>query len=321
MSSYSAILIPLDGSGFAESALPAAMSLARRSKAAIHLVRVHSQLPLWDVGAEVVVLSPEMEKETLEYEETYLEQAAGRVRAAGFEVFSSVLKGEIVPAIRDYCRDHAIDLVVITTHGRGGVRRAMLGSVADHLMRTSSVPVLMITTRSAPRITTAWPSRILVPLDGSPHSAASLKQVRALDPDRTARILLTAIVQTIPPTINPWVFPPEFFLETAEHRSLHSRDYLNRTVTELRSEGFRVGGRIELGTKVAREILKVALSKRCDLIVMTTHGAGGMDRVMFGSVADQVIRHSTTPVLVVRPQAVQPVTQTGPARELAQAGA
>jgi nucleotide-binding universal stress UspA family protein len=322
MLTYSAVLIPLDGSGFAEDALPAGVSLARRSNAAIHLVRVHSQLPLWDVGAEVVVLSPEMEKEIMEREKAYLEEVKGSLRGGRLTVSTAALKGEVAPALKEYCGEHEIDLIVMTTHGRGGIRRAMLGSVADELVRTSSVPVLIVTTRSAPNMTTAWPSRIMVPLDGSIHSTSALEQVRALDPERKSKLLLTAVVQTIPPAINPWVFPPELSVDTVVERDQQLRGFLNRTVRELRTEGFRVASRIAVGSKVAREILKQATGQRCDLIVMTTHGAGGLDRVMFGSVADQVLRHSNVPVLVVRPvpEKSLPFTTSEPARGLAKAG-
>ena len=111
-------------------------------------------------------------------------------------------------------------------------------------------------------------------------------------------------------------------MEIVDQNQERLRNHLSRTAEHIGMLGFKVHTRVLAGGKVAREILKLATLKQCDLIVMATHGAGGLDRVMFGSVADQVIRHSKIPVLVVRPEVDLPLaTQTRPEWTLAEAGA
>lgn len=299
MFNVNAILIPLDGSDVAECALAAGITVARRLNAFIHLVRVHTQLP-HEVGAEVVTLTPETEREVVAQEEEYLDRIADRLRDEGLAVSTDVVKGAIVPALRAYSDRHGIGLVVMSSHGRGGLSRAVLGSVADDLIRSTLVPVLIVTPRTAARITAGWPGRILVPLDGSELGASAMNLLPVLDPAHGASVLLVSVLQTVPAGINPWVFPPELLVPTIEQRGQELRQYLDRAARRLRSEGFRTGIRVATGCKVAAEILKLAIGKGSDLIVMSTHGAGGIDRVMFGSVADQVLRHANIPVLVVR---------------------
>jgi nucleotide-binding universal stress UspA family protein len=322
MRNINAILVPLDGSPVAESSLPAAVNVARRLNALVHLVRVHPQFPLGEFEADILALGPDTERKVVEQEAGYLEGVATQLRGDGVAVTTEVVKGEIVPALRSYIERHDVGLVVMASHGRGGLTRAVLGSVADTLIRSVSIPVLLVNPRTVARVNTAWPSRILVPLDGSVLGASAMELLPLLDPDRNAKVLLTSVVQTIPPSINPWVFPPEFFSDTVEQRDEQSRHYLARTVWDLRCQGFHAGVRIGVGSKVAAEILKLAIWKRCDLIVMSTHGAGGLDRVMFGSVADQVLRHANIPVLVVHPvEKAEPTVESAPACELARTGA
>jgi len=314
MSDVKAILIPLDGSDLAECALAAGSSIARRLNAFIHLVRVHTQLPLFEVGAEIVTLTPESEREITEQEEQYLEGVATQLRAEGLAVSTTVVKGSIVPALHSYTEHHGIGLVVMSSHGRGGIRRAVLGSVADQLVRSVSIPVLIVTPAMAPRIDDQWPRRVLVPLDGSELGDSAIDAVRELDPRRTAQLLLATILQTSFPPMSPWAYQPDLYPEAVEHNQERLRMHLNNVADGLRADGFRVAARILNGGKVAREILKLGIARQCDMIVMATHGAGGLDRVMFGSVADQVIRHSNMPILVVRPMLNEP-TQADNRRE------
>jgi nucleotide-binding universal stress UspA family protein len=294
-----AVLIPLDGSDLAETALLAGSAIARRLNAFIHLVRVHTQLPL--MGAEVVALSPETERAVEQEEESYLEGVAARLRADGLAVSSAVVKGAIVPALQDYAERHGIGLVVMTTHGRGGIRRAVLGSVTDHLVRSIPLPVLIVTPAMAPRIDDGWPRRVLLPLDGSSLGNSAVKALDQIDPLRCSHLILTTVLTTTLPAFSPWGFhfEPSLMMPAAEDDRL--RSHLQATAEKLRGGGYRTSVRIMEGGTVAREILTLAVGRQCDLIVMATHGASGLDRVMFGSVTDQVIRHSSIPLLVVRP--------------------
>src|SRR5688500_16609867 len=139
------ILLPLDGSLFSEQALHVAARIAWRANAELHLVKVR---PL---ATGLLSADPQAAAATLQRESAgdreYLERVAARLRAPGRRVHTNVLTGTPTIALSGYVTDTQIDLVVMTTHGRGGLSRAWLGSVADRLVRTTSVPVLLLRPR------------------------------------------------------------------------------------------------------------------------------------------------------------------------------
>jgi nucleotide-binding universal stress UspA family protein len=262
---------------------------------------VHTQFPLYEVGAGIVTLTQETEREVEKQEERYLEEIAGQLRASGLAVSTEVVKGAIVPTLADYAERHGIGLVVMSSHGRGGIRRAVLGSVTDQLLRMVSLPVLIVTPGMAPRIDDGWPRRVLLPLDGSALGGSAIHALDLVDPLRCSRLLLTTVIPASIPALSPWGYQFEPWIEASSDEEDRLQAHLAQTTERLRVCGYRARSRVMNGGKVAREILKLAIGWHCDMIVMATHGAGGLDRVMFGSVTDQVVRHSSIPVLVVRP--------------------
>lgn len=319
MTNVRAILVPLDGSELAECALAAAAVVARRLNAFVHLVRVHTQLPL--LTAEVVVLNAETERAVVEQEKRYLEGVATRLRHKGVAVSTEVVKGPIVLALWTYVERHGVSLVVMSSHGLGGIRRTIIGSVADLLVRAVTIPVLIVNPDMAAAIDHGWPRRILLPQDGSALGASATSVLEVVDPGRTAHLCLATVFQTSFPAMAPWGFPMEPFLDAIDQNQDRLRNHLRQTAERLRADGYQLTVQVLTGSKVARELLKLGTARHCDLIVMATHGAGGVDRVMFGSVADQVIRHSKLPVLVIRSSADAELTPTRPEQSLAEAGA
>src|SRR5262249_12944805 len=137
------ILVPLDGSEFGEGALPLAMTIARRANATVHVAHVH--VPLAAMYAETMVsLESTLDPELKEQEKAYVERVArewgGKVP---FPVVSHLLEGPVAEAVLEFVAGKAIDLVVLTTHGRGAFSRFWLGSVADELVRRLPVPILL----------------------------------------------------------------------------------------------------------------------------------------------------------------------------------
>jgi nucleotide-binding universal stress UspA family protein len=169
---YRSILVPVDGSTFAEHALPLALSLARHSGASLHLF--HVVQPLASVYSEAplfVESECDLEARIQERMRTYLDELAGRLaKRWSAVVTSSLLAGEVVPSFLAHTAETKPDLVVMTTHGRGPLGRFWLGSVADELARVLPVPLLLVRPqeKAEPDLETEPPLRqILIPLDGS----------------------------------------------------------------------------------------------------------------------------------------------------------
>lgn len=165
-----AILVPLDGSPFGEHALPFALCLARRAQAAVKLLHVHQITPLVPDagGAFLDHLELALKKE----ERNYLDEIAHKLAAlAPALTFHPVLlAGEAAGVIEEYVEREKIDLVVMSTHGRGALGRFWLGSVADDLVRHLAVPILLVRPGDEPVDLGKEPvlARFLLPLDGTP---------------------------------------------------------------------------------------------------------------------------------------------------------
>jgi nucleotide-binding universal stress UspA family protein len=165
--------------------------------------------------------------------------------------------------------------------------------------------------------------RILVPLDGSRLSASILDQARTVALTNTAELVLAMIVEPLPTMVPPVPYPLGVPPVSEEARMLEDQRYLDAVRVRLEDEGLQVETRVLVGRNVAKQITEVAVRERCDLITMATHGAGGLDRLLMGSVTDRVIRRSSVPVLVLRPPTEVPThdAQAEEATELVGVGA
>ena len=151
---YKHIMVPLDGSQLAECVLPHVVGVVTGCGVPrVTLVRVVTPLRIYGTELDASV-SPEImakvESETLNTARVYLNKQAQSLARSGVQADVKVLFGNVLEALTDYAEKNAVDLIVIATHGRGGVTRFVMGSVADRIMRSSRVPVLMIRPRECP---------------------------------------------------------------------------------------------------------------------------------------------------------------------------
>lgn len=292
------ILVPLDGSALAEKALPQAVALAGRFGAALHLVTVHPPLTLYSPVDDPVAAMAEVDREARAAEAEYLRRQAERIAAdSGIAVNDAVLDGEPARELARYVSGQQIDLVVMTTHGRGGVSRLWLGSVADRLVRQTERPVLLLRPDTPPNA--ALFERILVPLDGSVRAETALAAARELMQPSRGKIHLLFVVQPpfifTPPPPRKWTGPES---EPIQRRQLHAYRYLRRLSGPERDPGQHIAAQAVVAYDVANEIIAYAEEYRVGLIALATRGRSGLARWAMGSVADKVLRGGSVPVLV-----------------------
>lgn len=292
------IFVPLDGSPFSEYALPAAISLARRSGAALVLAHVH-QLAIPAIAMTGEVMYDARLDEYLRNEErAYLEDVLGRVTAIwDGAVRCDLLEAPVAPALLDHIQAVGAELVVMSTHGRGGVARAWLGSVTDRMIRQSPQPVLVIHPGDDPVDLAAEPSfkHIVIPLDGSPGAEGAIAMARAIGDPANARYTL---IQALEPAVH------RFALDGVRHDPQpfegaweHAQAYLHQVAASLRATGATVDVETPLGAP-AETILGYLAANAVDLVALTTHGRAGVTRMLLGSVADKLVRGATTPLLI-----------------------
>jgi len=295
---YTTILVPLDGSEFSEHALPWAHAVALRTGGAMRLVHVLQPPPPGPAG--VPTLDAQLEADGREYIWQHLESIAAALDPpppSGCRC--DVRLGEPATALRYAVRAHNADAIVMTTHGRGGMARAWLGSVADELIRTAGVPVLTVRPPSA-KPAPAGPARlerILVALDGSPLSESVLPAVRPLAGGTVELVL----VRVAPATPEP-VYPPRRPDAEPAPADAESDAYPAAVAARLAGAGLCARVMNVTNDDPVEGLLGAAAAIDADVIALATHGRGGLRRALLGSVADRVVRRAGRPVLLHRPR-------------------
>ncbi len=302
---YRTILVPLDGSAFAEQALPVASELAARSKATLHLVLVHQAATVLAGPGEPVVLDPAIDERLRREELGYLASMKQLVSKQGpVTIVEALLEGPVAPAVAEYAAAQHADLVVMTTHGRGVFSRFWLGSVADRLVRQLEQPMLLIRPQAlhgAPPPSAIH--RLCVPLDGSTLSEAMIEPTLALAETLGAGLTLLRVVERLAPVWlpTPGVVPaPD--TDQVPHRQLEAQRYLNAIADRLRLKGVPVETAVEVAPEPVSGIQQFVEREGMDLVAIATHGHGGPVRFLLGSVADKLVRGASVPVLVWRPR-------------------
>lgn len=262
------VLVPLDGSPHAESALSIAETLCRAFAARLTLVSVD--------GTKGKPGVPKTESPV----EIYLKQLAWQLQQAGLKVDCAVERGRPDEVINTIARDMGADLIVMTTHGISGLEQLFISHVAERVIRNARSPVLLI------RPTEAWHSRrtrfkrLLVGLDGSLVSESALRYARKFAETFGSEVLLLGV--------------PEADFEEKELRK-----YLESMALALQSRNVQARA-IITGSGAARTIVSVSELEDADLVILTKNGRGGSVRdVMLGSVANRVIQTTQRPVLLV----------------------
>ena len=194
------ILVPLDGSPFAEQALPWAACLAKVCGAHLELVRVHDPVPPWTIATEGAVAATTVDPTIRDAEEQYLANCAARLEEGGFAgVTRKLIEGDVVEQIACHAEDNAFGLVVLATHGRGAISRLWLGSVSDALVRRLTVPVLLIRPTEGTAVPRAERFRkVFVALDGSTESESAIAPALALADPKGCEVVLLRVVPAGP---------------------------------------------------------------------------------------------------------------------------
>ncbi|MBI4010668.1 MAG: universal stress protein [Candidatus Rokubacteria bacterium] len=288
------ILVPLDGSRLSEAIVPLAEALARDYDAELLLVRALRTLN-----------SAEAEVKAQEEAEAYLRGRAEEMTTRGLRVEWKVWYDEPDRAIADAARFNEVDLITMTTHGRGGWSRLMFGSVAEGLVRMAPVPVLLV------RGELAWRPgdlrKIVVPLDGSERSEAILPVVERLAGPFDLGIELLRAIEPLP----AYAAAEISSARTEEMIALEEADaegYLRKVATPLEAKGLRVTRSVGRGLAVD-VILRRTEELGAGLVAMSTHGRTGVGRLLIGSVAERVLRSAPVPVLLWKAPAAKPASR------------
>lgn len=270
------VLVALDGSEDSEAALSGVRPLLRRRSPEVVLVRVALRPPAdlhYSVDSSGLVAEAD----------GYLAKVETDLRSDGFRARRLVTVGVPAESILEAAERERADLLALATHGRSGLARAVLGSVAESVVRHTTKPVWL--TRSGVEEPIRENVRtILAPLDGSLHSEQAIPVLVDLGRTFDARLVL---YHAFPPR------PNRSELEVPTQPLEPARRLL---------EAAGVAAECDFGEGDAAErTLQAAHDVEADLIVVATHGRTGIRRLVLGSVAERILRRAAVPVVVVRP--------------------
>ena len=275
------ILVALDGSPESEQILGEVERISTRHTA-VDLLHVlphpHQEVPNLGVDLEDVA-------------ETYLEQAAGRIPDRTVRTF--LWRGDPQEEILKAARSLKSDLIALTTHARRGLSHLLMGSVAEAVVRNATVPVLL--TRPGLARPRKPLERILVPIDATDQSHEVSGTVKDLVADSSAEVILLRVV--VPIVVGDPVtgFTPIGVPEPLPDPTPSVEKFAH----QLAEEGVKARAVVTFGA-AADQILQQAKTLDVDLIAMATAGRKGLRRLMIGSVAEDVVRHTDRPVLLHR---------------------
>jgi nucleotide-binding universal stress UspA family protein len=298
---YTRILIPLDGSKTAEQALPYARTLANKLKVPVEFMGVIDIAELaMHISAEKARYLERMIEQGERSSMDYLKRIANTF--PGLSVNCAIEKGTAAEAIIDKAAVDKGTLITMATHGRSGINRWVLGSVAEKVLRATNNPLLLI--RAVDQATPGGEARltsVIVPLDGSELAESVLPAVVELAKKLDLEILLFRAFN-IPYGIYAGAdgyYAINFDQLIAEIKD-EANAYLEKKTEELKRKGVeKVSCLVKEGLS-ADEIISFGRQTSDNLIAMCTHGRSGVKRWVLGSVTETVVRHCGDPVLVIR---------------------
>lgn len=306
---YSRILAPLDGSEYAERVLPFTQSLATGLSLPVTLLyAIEPEHPSISQSLNPGLHQHQSAEHRTQHAMAYLEPVAAELRNAGLNVGTAIPQGQPDAAIVEEADKDPGVLITMSSHGRSGLTRWWMGSVADRVLHLASNPLLIIHA-THPRGTDQEErfERIIVPVDGSELAEQILPHVTYLS---AATGVTIDLVQAIPSrdeyngfiSLRPTglISSLPSYEEYDQTVSAEAASYLDDLKTRLLQQGAASVETQLLHGPAADSITDLAASTRNNLVAMTTHGRSGVARMVMGSVAERVVRQSASPVLLVR---------------------
>lgn len=300
------LLVPLDGSQLAETILPVVQTFARALNARVTLLHVVEPAAPTTVHGDRHLLNEQEARD-------YLEAIAAGMRSANIYVdihVDAAVGGDVVRAIFAHGGELNSDLIVLTNHGHSGLRQALFGSIAQQVLQSGAIPVLLVKAEHAAPPQPYTCEKILVPLDSSPLYEHALDVAAELGRALGALLQLVVVVPTVG-TLSPERAATGMLLPTSTRAMLElaengAREYLDRKCAQFQDSDIRIQTEVLRGD-IPAQIVAAEQQDRADLIVMATHGRAGLDAFWSGSIAPKVLHRVHAPMLLLRVAGDEPV--------------
>jgi nucleotide-binding universal stress UspA family protein len=283
------ILCPVDFFPASERALAYALRLAEKDGARVKLLHVVSLiLPMgYDYPVDSVAMLERME----EASRKQIEKLAARYAQPGQHIEIEMARGDVSTEIRKAVASFKPDLVAMGTHGHRGFQRWLIGSTTERFLRHSPVPILVISAAQKGAVKDVSFKRIMVTTDFSKDAARAFKYAFSIAQENQADITVLNVLDEMRAVTSK---------EYRDQQAKKARAELAKLVPPDAADWCTVEIRVEAGTPY-HSILTALKKTKTDLLVMSTHGKGMMDRALLGSTTERVVKATTCPVLLIPP--------------------
>jgi nucleotide-binding universal stress UspA family protein len=292
------VLVPLDGSSFAESALPVAIGMALRTGGELHVLSVLEDASSYNSDFAVA------EHARIR---NYLDGLTTQLREVWTgPLHTSVRGGRIAREIASTALDWRADVIVMSAHGKNGASTLGMGSIAERCVRSGFCPILLVRPSETEPLDVSnvpMPAEIVVPLDGSTLAEQALPFGAALSTVFSASLKLLRILEPVG-TLTPMDNLLGSVRRLRATKRTAANAYLDSRVEALRLSGVQACSELVGESGPAEAIV---LRERHDWLVITTKGRGGLGRPFFGRVAESVVRSSRNPLLLIPPNRNSPI--------------
>lgn len=296
------VLCAVDFSEHSRRALDHAVAIARWYEASVTALYVYSLAPVAAVGPGALAFEPivltEVDRRRLRAD---VQAFAAGESAPGVTLHAAIREGFPATEIVAHAESMPADLLVLGTHGRSGLERLFLGSVAERVLRHAPCPVLTVPAQQPDAVPGTFPvfKTIVCPIDFSPASLLALEHALSLAREADANLTILHVASL---AIEPTTFEATAAMTIAEYRRRTEVDIEARLQAAVPADAgtyCRVDTLMVHGTP-GPAVVRVALERRADLVVMGVHGRGAVDLALFGSTTQHVVRAAHCPVLTIR---------------------
>jgi len=295
---FKRLLVPLDGSQMAESVIPAVLFLQEKLAVSVNLVHIVEKNAPREVHGQHHLASEEEA-------ETYLRELAQKSFSKSTKVNLHVHSAEIenvAKSIIEHVGELDSDLIVMCTHGRGGMHHLLVGSIAQQVIAMGATPVLLTKPLTDENIPAFQIEKILTPLDGQPDHEIGLEKSKYLAKKLGASLHLVLVVHTYGHISGQWTTTsrmlPGSTAELLDIEENNATEYLINLKSQLEEEGFTATADVFRGDP-ADVITKFTLDMKIDLIALGTHAKKGIDAFWAGSITPKICKKCPVPFLLI----------------------
>jgi nucleotide-binding universal stress UspA family protein len=292
-------LVPLDGSHLAESVLPVVQQVASRFHAQVTLLHIVEEHP-------PAVIHGEPHLTGVAQAQAYLEEIATRLRSSGIQVEIHVhqeKEDNVAHSIVQHSQEMNVDLVIMCTHGHGGLRELLFGSKAQQALQQGTQSILLLFPGEDGSAYPVNLQRILVPLDGTVAHEPALPIAITIARTFGAELYLVLVIPTLSTLSGERaasaLLLPNTMRAILDLSQQDAADYLDRAIARCHAEGVVAHAEVLRGD-IVPEVLGLAERLNVDLIVLASHGRTGLNALLTGSVASRIAGRRIRPLLLVR---------------------